>query len=63
MAQDFHAAFQLGATDKGYDPIDAHGVAFASIQAMYAIIQDQEARIEKLERENARLRTRGTKGR
>jgi hypothetical protein len=56
MAQDFYAAFRLGGTDRAYDPIDAHGVAFASIQALYDMTREQEARIEKLERENERLR-------
>lgn len=58
MAQDFHAAFGLGASDRSYDPIDAHGVAFASIQALYAMVQEQGARIDRLEKENARLRSR-----
>jgi hypothetical protein len=56
MAQDFHAAFGLGNTDRAYDPIDAHGVAFAAIQGLYEQLQQQEARIEALERENADLR-------
>jgi hypothetical protein len=56
MAQDFHAAFGLGDTDRAYDPIDAHGVAFAAIQGLYEQMQRQEARIEALERENAELR-------
>jgi hypothetical protein len=56
MAQDFKAAFALGNTDKAYNPIDAHGVALAAIQALYERIQDQEARLERLERENADLR-------
>jgi hypothetical protein len=56
MAQDFHAAFGLGDTDRAYDPIDAHGVAFAAIQGLYTMIEEQNARIERLEEENARLR-------
>ena len=35
MAQDFHAAFGLGSTDRAYDPIDAHGVELAAIKALY----------------------------
>jgi Chaperone of endosialidase/Stigma-specific protein, Stig1 len=58
MAQDFHDAFGLGASDRSYDPIDAHGVAFASIQALYEIVREQDARIERLEAENAKLRAR-----
>lgn len=49
MAQDFHAAFGLGASDRSYDPIDAHGVAFAAIKAL-------AERVDKLERENEELR-------
>ncbi|HEY8090336.1 MAG TPA: tail fiber domain-containing protein [Polyangiaceae bacterium] len=58
MAQDFKAAFDLGDTDKAYNPIDAHGVTFAAIQALYERVQAQDARIERLERENASLRAR-----
>jgi hypothetical protein len=56
MAQDFKASFGLGNTDKAYNPIDAHGVEMASIQALYERMQAQEARLERLERENERLR-------
>jgi hypothetical protein len=56
MAQDFYGEFGLGDSDKSYSPIDAHGVAFAAIQALYERMQQQEARIEDLARENAGLR-------
>jgi hypothetical protein len=56
MAQDFRAAFGLGDTDKAYNAIDAHGVAFAAIQALFERIKAQDAHIERLERENHRLR-------
>jgi Chaperone of endosialidase len=56
MAQDFHAAFGLGNTDRAYDPIDAHGVAFAAIQALYEQVREQNARIERLEQQNSELR-------
>jgi hypothetical protein len=58
MAQDFHAAFGLGDTDRAYDSIDAHGVAFAAIKGLYEEVQEQSARIERLERENESLRER-----
>lgn len=58
MAQDFYGEFGLGATDKAYSPIDAHGAAFAAIQGLYERVEEQGARIEKLERENADLRGR-----
>ena len=56
MAQDFYGEFGLGKTDKAYSAIDAHGVAFAAIQALYERLQEQDARIRKLEEENAELR-------
>jgi hypothetical protein len=57
MAQDFYAAFGLGDTDRAYNAIDAHGVALAAIKALYERSLEQEARIERLERENAELRS------
>jgi hypothetical protein len=56
MAQDFRATYGLGNTDKSYNPVDAHGVEMAAIQALYARVQAQEERLERLERENERLR-------
>jgi hypothetical protein len=58
MAQDLYGAFGLGGTDKAYSPVDAHGLAFAAIQGLYQRLEEQDARIERLERENAELRTR-----
>jgi hypothetical protein len=56
MAQDFHAAFRLGSTDRAYDPIDAHGVEFAAIQALYERLRKDEALLERLQRDNEELR-------
>lgn len=56
MAQDFHDAFGLGNTDKAYHSIDAHGVSLASIKALYQLVQEQEARLRRLEAENAKLK-------
>jgi hypothetical protein len=56
MAQDLHEAFGLGNTGRAYDPIDAHGIAFAAIQALDMKLAEQQKRIDALERENARLR-------
>jgi hypothetical protein len=56
MAQDFYGEFGLGTTDKAYSPVDAHGVEMAAIQALYERLQQQERRIEQLERENRELR-------
>jgi len=56
MAQDFRAIFGLGDTDRAYHPIDAHGVALAAIQGLYERVKEQDARIERLERDNAAIR-------
>ncbi len=48
VAQDFKAAFGLGADDKSVATVDADGVALAAIQGLN----------QKLERENAELRAR-----
>jgi hypothetical protein len=57
MAQDFYGEFGLGNTDKAFNPIDAHGVEMAAIQALYQRMQDQDARIRRLEDENRELRS------
>jgi hypothetical protein len=48
MAQDFHAAFGLGADDLAIATIDADGVALAAIQGLYHLAQEQEAEIAAL---------------
>ena len=66
MAQDFYAAFGLGATDTGISSIDAGGVALAAIQALnqklveqnlsleqHAILMGQ--RVAELEQQNQRI--------
>jgi hypothetical protein len=62
MAQDFHAAFGLGKSDRTYDAIDAHGVELAAIKAIYERLRRDEAIIERLERDNYDLRQRTTCG-
>ena len=60
MAQDFHAAFGLGVSDKLIDTIDPDGVALAAIQGLNTELQerlaekdaeiaDLHARLERLE--------------
>jgi hypothetical protein len=56
MAQDFYAAFGLGDSDRSYHAVDAHGVTLAAIKALFEQVQEQNARIERLERENDLLR-------
>jgi hypothetical protein len=59
MAQDFAAAFGLGADDRHIFPLDAGGVALAAIQGLHALIQTQDARLRALERELRVLRAVG----
>jgi Chaperone of endosialidase len=54
MAQDFQAAFAVGATDKMIFQIDADGVVLASVQALHG-------ELEAVRAENAELRERLTK--
>jgi Chaperone of endosialidase len=54
-AQDFYAAFDLGDNDKTINNTDAQGVAFAAIQGLYQLVQEQQTKIEELERELATL--------
>lgn len=49
MAQEFKAAFGLGASDRTILQVDADGVAFAAIQALYQRLQELEAKNRKLE--------------
>lgn len=57
MAQDF-AAFGLGADNRHIAPLDANGVALASVQALYQRSQEQDARLAQLEKENADMEAR-----
>ncbi|MCC5808385.1 MAG: tail fiber domain-containing protein [Opitutales bacterium] len=47
-AQDFHAAFGLGANDTSLAPRDLAGVAVAALQGLHAKVQAQEAEIADL---------------
>ena len=53
MAEDFAAAFDTGEGDTAIATVDADGVAIASIQALYEIIQEKDDQIKDL---NARLK-------
>lgn len=48
MAQDFYAAFGLGDSDKYIAQGDAQGVALASIQGLYQMVQQKDEEIEAL---------------
>jgi hypothetical protein len=58
VAQDFYAAFGLGESDTSIGTADADGVALAAIQGLYQLSQEQAARIDALEKENAALQQR-----
>ena len=58
VAQDFYAIFGLGEDDTHIASLDTSGVALAAVQGVYELTQEQAARIELLENENAALRGR-----
>ena len=58
VAQDFYAAFGLGESETGISTVDADGVALAAIQGLYQLAQEQAARIQALEADNASLQQR-----
>lgn len=55
MSQDFYAAFGLGDDDKVITTGDLDGVALASIQGLYQIVQEKDAQIASLEARLAAL--------
>ena len=55
MAQDFRASFGLGNDDRSYQAVDGHGVAMAAIQALDRLVQEQQRRIDALDRKNEEL--------
>lgn len=55
MAQDFHAAFGLGASDKRIAMVDANGVLLAAVQALHHQILEQRADILELRARLANL--------
>ncbi|HWD93236.1 MAG TPA: tail fiber domain-containing protein [Verrucomicrobiae bacterium] len=53
MAQDFHAAFEIGTDDKHIAPIDEGGVALAAIQGLNQKLQEE---LKRRDLENAELK-------
>ncbi len=51
VAQDFHAAFQLGDDDRHIGMVDADGIAFAAIKGLHQLVGLQETRIQELQSE------------
>ncbi|GMU21993.1 MAG: hypothetical protein AMXMBFR13_20810 [Phycisphaerae bacterium] len=56
MAQDFHSAFGIGEDDKSISTVDADGVALAGVQALYQLVQDQNAEIAALQADNEQIK-------
>jgi trimeric autotransporter adhesin len=54
-AQDFKAAFDLGADDKHISTVDAAGVTMAAIQALYRQNQELARKVERLEAQLGRV--------
>ena len=50
VAQDFKAAFNLGADDKTIATVDADGVTMAAVQGLYQLMLEKEKRNEELAR-------------
>jgi len=49
MAQDFYAAFDVGADERRISTIDSDGVALAAIQGLYDMVKENEGMIAHLE--------------
>lgn len=58
MAQDFYAAFGLGADDRHIASLDANGVALAGVQELHQMLVEREAQIAELQQQNADLEAR-----
>ena len=56
MAQDFHAAFGLGATDTAIATVDADGVALAAIQGLSQKLEETRADVKRRDAEIAELK-------
>jgi hypothetical protein len=56
MAQDFKSAFNVGESDRFINMVDSGGVALASIQGLYSILQEKDKEIRSLKNENLELK-------
>ena len=60
MAQDFHAAFNVGEDEKYITTGDAHGVAMAAIQGLHELVKEKDAQIDAQDAEIETLKKRLT---
>lgn len=58
MAQDFYAAFGLGVDERHINSSDADGVAFAAIQGLAGMVQEQRQQLDTLKKQNDNLQAR-----
>jgi hypothetical protein len=58
MAQDFNAYFGFGDDERYISTMDADGVAFASIQGLYRLVQQQQAQLDTQEEQILQLQAR-----
>jgi len=56
MAQDFHAAFNVGPDDKHIATVDADGVALAAIQGLNEKVEETRAENASLRRELSEIK-------
>ena len=56
MAQDFNAAFGVGADPRFISPVDADGVAFVALQALHKQLQQLRQELRGIKQENQFLR-------
>jgi hypothetical protein len=55
MAQDFHAAFGLGADDKTITTLDTDGVTLAAIKGLVEELKERDQEIAGLKARNAQI--------
>jgi hypothetical protein len=58
MAQDFYAAFAVGADDRHIAALDSNGVALASVQALNQRVEEQNSQLAALQAQNRALEAR-----
>ena len=51
MAQDFHAAFDLG-YETHISTLDTDGIVLAAVQGLHTLVKEQETEMEKQQVEN-----------
>jgi len=60
VAQDFHAAFGLGDSDRAIGSVDESGVALAAIQGLNQKLEEERKQNTQLREQNARIEQQST---